>query len=147
MTTSIRWAATKHLITTVRDAPAATGVLVEPGWPGDQNARAEMVWVDEIGDSTNEVVVMSGGRTHRDDFFTIVLLARVAGRPSLDETMTRLEELGSLVEDPVADSPTLDDFPSIVSADFVITNLTAGRTPEGCLGYARYEVRIHSRLT
>ena len=146
-TTSIRWALAKHLIGIVRDAPAATGVLIEPGWPGDKHIKREMLWIDEIADTDASVPVMTNGRTHRDDMFTIVVLARVAGRNTLDETMTRLEELGALIEDQIADSPTLDDFGSLLSADFAITAMTSGRTPEGPLGYARFEVRCHSRLT
>lgn len=146
-TSSIRWTLAKHLIATINDAPAATGVLVEPGWPGAKHIKREMLWIDEITDTDASVPVMSGGRTHRDDMFTIAILARVAGRNTLDETMTRLEELGALIEDPIADSPTLDDFGSLVSADFAITAMTSGRTPEGPLGYARFEVRCHSRLT
>ena len=61
--------------------------------------------------------------------------------------MVRLEELAALIEDQIADSPTLDDFGSLVSADFLTSAMTSGRTPEGPLGYARHEVRVHSRLT
>lgn len=146
-TTSIRWALAKHLIDTIRNSADATGVLIEPGWPGQQNLRADTVWIDDIGDSTNDIVVMSGGRSIRDDFFTITVLSRVAGRSSLDATMTRLSELAALIEDPVADSATLDDFEGVVSADFVITAQTAGITPEGAIGYAAAEVRVHSRLS
>lgn len=146
-TTSIRWTLAKHLIDTVRDAPAATGVLIEPGWPGQQNLKPDTIWISEIADSTNEIVVMSGGRSIRDDFFTITVLSRVAGRASLDATMTRLSELAALIENPIADSATLDDFEGVVSADFVITAQTAGVTPEGTIGYAAAEVRIHSRLS
>lgn len=145
-TTSIRWPLAKHLVTTVAGQVAADGVAVEPGWPGDKNVKKQMIWVDEIADSVSEVVVMAGGRTIRDDFFTIVLLTRVAGLRTLDATMTRLSELGALIENPVADSPTLDDFDSLVSADFVTTNLTCGVSPAGPLGYGRHEVRVHSRL-
>lgn len=145
--TSIRWAVAKQLVQMVRDQPAATGVLVEPGWPGDQFMKPDMLWIDEIGSTEADVPVMTGGRSHRDDRFTIVFLSRVAGRKDLDATLTRLEEIGALLEDPPADTATLDDFPGVVSADYALTDMTCGRTPDGCLGFARHEVRVHSRLT
>lgn len=144
--TSIRWATTNQLVALIRDASAATGVVVEPGWPGDQNVRPEMLWVDDIT-STQEIPVMSGGRMHRDDFFTIRFLSRVAGRKTLDETMSRLDELAALIENPVADGPTLEDLDGVVSAEIATTDMTCGRTPDGCLGYGVHEVRVHSRLT
>lgn len=146
-TTSIRWVATKQVIDLVRAQPGADRVLVESGWPGDKNVTSEMIWVDTITDSVNEIPVMTGSRMHRDDHFTIVLLTRVASQRTLDETMTRLEELGALIEDPPADSPTLDDLDSVVSADFVTTDLTCGQTPQGPVGYGRHELRLHTRLT
>jgi hypothetical protein len=145
--TSIRWAVAKHIVATVRGSSAATGVLVEPGWPGDQHTKPDMVWIDDISDTDATVPVMTGSRSHRDDMFTIRVIGRVTGRRDLDATMTRLEELGALLENPVADEPTLDDFDGIVSADFAITAMTCGRTPQGCVGYAAYDLRIHARLT
>lgn len=145
-TTSIRWATTKQLIALMRDAAAATGVQIEPGWPGDARARAQLLWVLNI-DSTQEIPVTTGGRTNRDDFFTITFGSRVAGLKDLDETMARIDELSALIENPIADTPTLDDFDGVLSAEVVTTGMTCGRTPEGCLGYGRHEVRVHARLT
>lgn len=146
-TTSIRWALAKHYINTVRVAPGATGVQVEPGYPGGERLEAQAIWIDSIDNTTNEVPVMTGGRSHRDDFFTVGLIIRVFKFPTLDQTMGRLEELADLLENPSADDPTLDGFDSVVSADFAITNIGCSWIQDGPVGFARCELRIHSRLT
>lgn len=145
-TTNIRWVCIKHLIDLVREHPAMVKVLVEPGWPGDKNVRAEMVWVDEV-DGDVSIPVMTGGRTHRDDKFDIPFLCRVAGRRDLDGTLTRLTEMMAAIEDVLADSPTLEDFDGVVSAEITSETFTCGETPaDGRLGFGRLVVSVHSRL-
>jgi hypothetical protein len=145
-TTSIRWTATKHLIDLLRaDAISDVGLLIEPGWPGEQNVRAEMIWVDEITSSI-EIPTMGGARMQRDDNFTIVLLVAVRGKASLDATMTRLEELCAYIEDRAAGDTTLTELDGVMSVEVTSTDITTGRSPDGFLGFARCEVRIYSRL-
>lgn len=144
-TTGIRWAAAKRLVTLLR-AQTGAKVSVEPGWPGEQAMRDEMMWIDEIR-STVDAPVITGGRIHRDDFFTIPVLVRVAGAKNLDATMERLEQLVAHVENVVADEHTLDDLDGVVSAEVQSADVTCGRTPDAFLGFARCEVQVHARLT
>lgn len=146
-TTSIRWRLAKHYIDEVRGAGAAGGVQVEPGYPGSDRLDAEAIWIDSIDNTENTVPVMTGGRTNRDDMFTIGLIIRVFKYPDLDSTMVRLEELAAVLENPSADDPTLDGFDSVVSADFAVTNIGCQWIQDGPIGFARCELRIHSRLT
>lgn len=145
-TTNIRWVCIKHLIDLIRDHPAMVKVLVEPGWPGDKNSRPEMVWIDRV-DGDVSIPVMTGGRTTRDDKFDIPFLLRVAGRRDHDITLTRLTEMMSAVEDVLADSPTLDDFDGVVSAEITSESFMCGETPsDGHLGFGELVVSVHSRL-
>lgn len=143
--TGIRWVAVKRLVDLLR-TEAGPLVSVEPGWPGELAMRDEMIWIDEVR-STIDAPVMTGGRIHRDDFFTVPVLVRVAGARSLDATMERLEELVACVENVVADESTLNDLDGVVSVEARSADVTCGRTPDAFLGFARCEVEVHSRLT
>lgn len=143
--TTIRWTCTKHLIDLIRRRSEMDGVTVEPGWPGDKYLTAEMVWVLDLdGDVT--IPVMTGGRKHRDDKFEIPLQVRVAGRVDLDATCTRVAELVAAIEDVLAVESTLEDFEGVISAEVTRERATAGRTPEGCLGFAEVVIAVHARL-
>lgn len=144
--TSVRYSAVKKLVALLRDHDGARGVVIEPGYPGEADLRAEALWVGDIT-STQEIPVMTGARMHRDDLFTASFLARVTGKRTLDETMARIEALGALIEDVLADEVTLEDLDGIVSVEVLTTDMTSGRTPDGHLGFGRFEVRFHARLT
>lgn len=145
-TTNIRWLCIKHLIDLIRVHPAMSKVLVEPGWPGDKHNRPEMVWVEDV-DGDVSIPVMTGGRTHRDDQFEIMFLCRIAGQRNLDNTLTRLTEIMAAIEDTLAESPTLENFDGVVSAEIISERFTCGETPaDGRLGFGQVVVSVHSRL-
>jgi len=144
--TSIRWAVAKEIVEQLETAAAAeTALSIEPGWPGELAMRSEMIWFDEIS-STVDVPTMTGGRLHRDDLFTIATLVRVSGQTSLDATMTRLEALCAYVEDLAADDHTLSGMDGVLSVEVTAADVTCGTSPDGFLGFARMEIRVHSRL-
>lgn len=142
--TSVRRAAMRTLLAGI--AAADKKLLVASGWPGDKNDRKRMLWVDEVR-STEERPVITGGRLHRDDMFTIVLLSRVTGHRSTDDAHDDLEAIDALVDDYLAGEHTLADLDGIVSAEAGTGDFTVGTTPGGVVGYSRREVQIHARLT
>lgn len=144
--TSIDWTVAKAIADTLRADTTLRGVSVEPGWPGDQGIVAEMIWLDET-DSQQTIPVMTGTRMARDDIFDLRWQIRVAGRPTLDATKTRLAELSAVLENTLADSPTLSDLDGVVSAEITRRRSVAARTPSGILGFAERIVQVHSRLT
>lgn len=144
--TSIRWTVTKHLVDALRNHQALSGVLVEPGWPGEDNLRPSTIYVDELRTESLLIPVASAGRKNRDDKFAIPFMFRVVDAGSLDDTMTRLTQLVAAVEDVLADSPTIDDMDGVVSAEVTDETMTAGLRPDGYVGYGQLVVSVHSRL-
>lgn len=142
--TSVRRAAMRTLLAGLRAADQK--VLVASGWPGDKNVRPRMIWVDEVR-SSEDPPVMTGGRIHRDDLFTIVLLFRVTGYRTTDDAHDALEALDALVDNYLADYPNLGDLDGVIDATAGEGDFTVGTTPTGVVGYGRREVQIHARLT
>lgn len=142
--TSVRRAVMRTLLSALRAADRQ--LVVASGWPGDKNARARMLWVDEVR-STEERPVITGGRLQRDDRFTIVLLSRVTGYRTTDEAHDALEAIDALVDDYLAGDHTLGDLDGVLSAEATEGDFTVGTTPGGVVGWSRREVQIHARLT
>lgn len=148
---SIRWQVARKLVELMKAHDDARKVQIELGYPGDLELAglggvSEAMWVDAI-QSSQEIPVMSGARMHRDDEFTIAWLIRVAGHPSLDLTMARIEALAQIADDVCADDAHLGDVAGLLSAEVVAADMTCGRTPDAFLGYGTFEVRCHARLT
>jgi hypothetical protein len=143
-TTSVRRSAMRTILAALADADRK--LLVSSGWPGDKNERPRMLWVDDVR-STEDRPVITGGRLHRDDMFTITLLMRVTGHRTTDAAHDDLETIDALIDDYFAADHTLDDLDGIVSAEVTEGDFTVGTTPTGVVGYGRREVMIHARLT
>jgi hypothetical protein len=144
-TTSIRWIAAERVVSLLRSEPLLTGVTVEPGWPGDRVATAELIWLDEIDGSVN-IPVMTGGRKQRDDVFTLPLQIRVIGLGTLDETMSRVTTLVATIEDLLADDTSLADLDGVLSAEVTEERQTSSMFPEGPAGFAEVVVTVSTRL-
>lgn len=139
---TIRWDVTQHLVRQIRDR--FPEIQVEPGWPGDLLA-AEAVWVDQL-DGEVSIPVLSAGRKYRDDRFTIPFEIRVAGKGTLDATMTRLSEIVAGIEDDLADDPGLGTFDGLISAEITSERMTAGEIRNvGWIGFGEVVVACHAR--
>ena len=145
-TTTVWWSTAQHLVTLLRAHATLNGVVsVQPGWPGDLERKAEMVFIDELT-STEERPVMTSGRQIRKDEFTIPLLVVVAGRKDLDATMTRVTELVAAIEDVVADDPSLTAVEGVQMVWITSKSMSCGQTPEGPIGSARVVIDVTARL-
>lgn len=121
-----------------------SGVQVEPGWPGD-TLKAEAVWIDQL-DGDVSIPVMSAGRKYRDDQFTVPFEIRVAGKATLDATMTRLAAIIAEIEDVMADDPGLDTLDGLISAQVTEERMTAGEiAATGWIGFGEVVVSCHAR--
>lgn len=145
--TSIRWSCTKALCTTLSNAAGLVGVTVDPTWPGDKYERPEMVWVDRLTGDV-EIAVMTGptARHIRNDMFEIPFRVQVAGRSSVDEAVTRIEEMIGTIESVLALDPGLDDFDGVLSAEVTHDEYQGFLTPDGPLALGEVIVSVHSRL-
>jgi len=152
---SIRWALTRHMIDRLRIAPALSGVQVWPAWPGDTIADSsdELIWCDNIDGELN--VPMSKGpdqRMSRDDMFELLFLVRVTGAMLDDQTESlltvgdRMAEIQSVIEDWLADDPSIDEFDGVVSAELSNASMTVGMKAEAPTAYGVVTVSVHSRL-
>ena len=145
-TTSIRWTAINRIITLLTAEPKMTGVLIASGWPGEQIAKtAQLVWVDEI-DGEVSMPVMVGGRKERNDNFDIPLQIRVLGFGTVDDTMKRITEIVSVIEDTLADDTSLDGLDGVLGAEITRERMTSAMLTEGPAGFAEVIVSVYTRL-
>ena len=140
-----RWASIERVVTILRADSDLAGVQVSTGWPGDRNLTAEMIWVDDDeGERTYPVMV--DGRKPADDVWTLSLQMRVAGQRDLDATRARLDGIVACVHTAIVETADLEGLDDVVSVGGGSLRQTVGMTPNGCLGYAAYDVEIHLRL-
>lgn len=145
-TTTVWWLCAQHIVDLLRDHNTLRGkVAVEPGWPGDLNRKAEMVFIDELS-STEDRPVMTQGRQKRDEEFTLPLLVIVTEQRDLDATMSRLSEIVAAIQDMLAEAPTLTDLDGVLMSWVASKSMSCGQTPEGPIGTARVVVDVTARL-
>lgn len=144
-TINIRWKVVSKIIDLIQSNPLVAGVTVAPGWPGERNHLAQIIWIDDI-DGNVEIPVMTGGRKQRNDTFDIPIQFQVLGLVSLDDTMNRLTELVAIVEDTLADDTSLDNLDGVLSAEITRERMTSAVTTEGPVGFAEVTVSISTRL-
>lgn len=145
-TTSIRWAAVKQIVDLLSTSPLMANVTVCPGFPGEEIAKTrELIYVDEV-DGQVSIPVMVGGRKERNDDFDIPLEVKVIGFVSLDDTMRRLTEIVSVIEDTLADDTSLGGLDGVLSAEITRERMTSAQLPEGPVGFAQVVVSISTRL-
>lgn len=145
-TSSIRWAFAKQLVDLIAGAESMSPVLVKSSRPGDTEITDEMVYLAMPITGTVSLPVGVGGRKPRDDRFDLRLAVAVS-RQSIDEAMTRLEEIVADVCDLLAEDPSLGDFDGVLSAEVSATTVGADTYADGVWGSAEITVSVHSRLT
>ncbi len=144
-TVNIRWTVVSKIIDLISSTPLVAGVTVAPGWPGERNHLAQIIWIDDI-DGNVEIPVMTGGRKQRNDDFDIPIQFQVLGFVNLDDTMRRLTELVAIVEDTLADDTSLDNLDGVLSAQITRERMTSAVTTEGPIGFAEVTVSVTTRL-
>ena len=144
-TTTIRWTVAKYLLDQLRQHNLLGGVLIAPGWPGD-NVRPETIWIDELRGDVS-IPVLKAGRMYRDDKFEIPLAVRVTSKGDVDLTMTRLLEIVSAIEDVLADAADLNGFDGLISIEVTSESTTAIDSRDGYYGFGEVVVSAHARLT
>lgn len=144
-TTNIRWTVVSKIIDLIGSSPLTQGVTVAPGWPGERNHLAQIIWIDEL-DGTVQIPVMTGGRKQRTDEFDVPIQFQVIGLVNLDDTMRRLTELVTIVEDILADDTSLDDLDGVLSAEITRERMTSAIATEGPVGFAEVTVTVSTRL-
>lgn len=145
---SIRSKTKRRLQDLLEAKPDLFGVQILRGWDEQAPEREHI----RIGDAsgTLSIPVMTAGRKHRDDRYTISLyvFAGVPGRGA-EEAEERLEELVHVIGDVLADDHTLGELDGLVSAEMgEYAGPKSDPTPEGSYGYATpVEINCHARLT
>lgn len=152
-TTSIRWALTRHMVDRLAELPALSAVEVWDAWPGEKNVSREMMYVDELAGALNIPVSEGANNRHsRDDMFDIVWLTRIATdlvtdpRTGLRAVGDRHAVIVGVLEDWLADDPSIDEFDGVVSAEITDARSMVGMTPEGPMAFGQLTVSVHSRL-
>lgn len=142
--TSIRWTVTKHLVDLLRVDPDLAGVRIEPGYPGDDVAP-EMIWVYGL-DGELSIPLMQAGRKQRDDRFEIPFSIAVNLNADLDTTFRRLTQIVAVIEDVLADDPSLGGIDGVIDAEITRERLSCGPSHQLYMGLGEVVVSVHSRL-
>lgn len=144
-TTNIRWAVVSKIVDLISSSPLTVGVTIAPGWPGDRDHLAQIIWIDDI-DGTVQIPVMTGGRKQRNDDFDVPIQFQVIGMVNLADTMARISELVAIVENLLADDTSLDDLDGVMSAEITRERMTSAVVTEGPVGFAEVVVSVSTRL-
>jgi hypothetical protein len=145
VTTSIRHSLKAHLVDLLSAAPGLAGVQIAYGFPGDSMER-ECVYVARVT-GTVEILLMQGGRKQRDDQFTITLIIQ-AGLDGGSEQASeeRASEMYAVVENVLADDPSLDDVDGLIDAQIrQVDGPHTMQTMEGALAMFAIDIECHAR--
>src|SRR4051812_11563500 len=107
MTLMNREAVVTALLELLRNHPTLATLGVTSGYPRDF-MKPETMWVDG-DDGDLDVPTSKAGRLERADVFDLKWFVQVTGKATLDLTRIRLGEIRSVMDDVLADHPTLDD--------------------------------------
>lgn len=108
-TTTIAWALAQQVATLIDAKSATTGATVSAAWPGDKNAKSQMVVVEELKATDVSIPGSKSGRVERDETITMTVKVYVGGGAykTADAVMDRCSELIAAVEDVFADDMSL----------------------------------------
>ena len=142
----IRGAVVKSIVDTLEVATDAD-VKVHRWFPGEQNASARMVWLDELRSDHDVPVAAGATRMHRDDIFDMTLKVWVVGKSSEGELTDKTDRVFADIEDRVAGNDMADDIAGVLSVVVTSSEYSCGRTQEGFLGTGEIVLQVHTRLT
>ena len=143
---SIVAAARARLVDMVTDL--AGGVQVSYGMPPAEQQQRELVALLSSTSATVEDPHLKDGRRARYEDFDNQILVLVASRSTPREAEERATEIGSAVEDLLADDPKLDGVDGLIAAWLTARQFDSGYGPEGVPVCAlEITVRMKARLT
>ena len=143
---SIVAAARARLVDMVTDL--AGGVQVSYGMPPPDQQQRELVALLSSTSATVEDPHLKDGRRARYEDFDNQILVLVASRSTPREAEERATEIGSAVEDLLADDPKLDGVDGLIAAWLTARQFDSGYGPEGVPVCAlEITVRMKARLT
>jgi hypothetical protein len=145
-TTSIRSEVKAALVSTI--TAALPGVQVSQGWPG-RGIEPEFVAVANVS-GTMSLPLMQAGRKPREDDFVISILIGTAkgGRDTIEEVEARALELLAVVEDALADDPSLGEIDGVLwMAIERVDGPNSEITTEGPAAFLTVEIAVRSRLS
>lgn len=145
-TTSIRTTVKERLVTVI--AAALPTVQVTQGWPG-RGIEAEFVTIADVR-GTIELPLLQAGRKARNDDFDVTLLFSTAknGRTTYQEVEERVEALYAVVEDALANDPSLGSIDGVLWMQVEsVEGPNSEMTTEGPAAFLTAVISVHSRLS
>ena len=126
----------------------AGGVQVSYGMPPAEQQQRELVALLSSSTATVEDPHLKDGRRARYEDFDNLILVLVASQPTPRDAEARATEIGSAVEDLLADDPKLDNVDGLIAAWLTARTFDSGFGPEGVPVCAlEMTVRMKARLT
>lgn len=121
------------------------GVQVAYGDPGG-TGRRERLWLGDTEDGSQEPVALRSGRRRRDEEYVLSIHAEVIGSGKTPEaTEARAVALATVVEEIVADSPTLG-VPNVLWALVSGQDMATSETTDGPRTVITTRITIRGRL-
>lgn len=139
--------ACKQALVDLLDGQAGlTGVQVSYGWPGEA-AQKELIFCGRVRSEHGTAALRTGRRFRNESgsFLVVVHVKTAGGTP--EEAEERALELGTAVEECVADNKTLGGVPGLNSAVIEDMEMTNGITDTGAVAVLEYSLRYQARLT
>jgi hypothetical protein len=141
----------RALVAALRELPNLDGIQISYGWPGDDKAEGERIFVGRAR-VDQEPGPMKTGRVHRREEGTVevMVFARAVGGTS-EEAEARVEELAREVEECVADNRNLgNDLAAGITVNETTmrgVDVQAGYNSEGHMAQATYSLQWTAYLT
>lgn len=114
-TTTIAWPLAQQVATLIDAKSATTGATVHAAWPGDKNAKSQMVVIEDLKVPEVTIPGSKSGRVERRETVTMTVKIYVGGQTfrTADEVMDRCSELIAAVQDVFADDMSLGATPGV----------------------------------
>lgn len=148
MPSSVVVAAKAGLVTLLEAHASLADVQVSYGWPGDDQAEAEVIFTADARTVEHAPSGLKSGRTHyreKAQFDVIVLVVGVGS--TAEEVETRALDLVEVVAQVVADNRTLGGVSGVQAAKGTGWTLGTRYNDRGSLAEVRYTVEYDARLT
>lgn len=143
-TTAASFKASLHALITT--ALAAEAVQVEyadtPRW-----ARRERVWMGPLTEGDHDPAAIKAGRRRRDESYDLAVMVEVIGHaPAPSDNEARAAAIATLIEEALADDPTVGGSTNVLWATVVGVSLETTETTDGPRSVLEMTVAARARL-
>lgn len=143
-TTSTVYAFRAALVEAV--AAVLTDVQVSHGYPGESFLEREAVYVDRVT-GRHQIANIKAGRKQRDETYVATVVVSVVNDDgTAADAEERAFELLQVVEDILADDPSMNDTDGVVHATAGDFRMLSDLTTNGAACVLEFDINVNARL-